>query len=83
MKIGRHEYEIIIGDKFLDNGCVIQLITQSKEKSKFGHKPNPILSKRAVQELKNNYEIELYRYGETNATIIKVIGFIYKKTETI
>lgn len=46
MKIGRHEYEIVKGDKFLDNGHTVQLLTQSKEAISWGHQPHPSLSKR-------------------------------------
>jgi len=61
MKIGRYEYKITEGDKFIDNGACVQLVTQSKENSTWGVTPNPVLSKRAIKELKEmNYEKSNY-----------------------
>ncbi len=51
IKIKRHTYEITNKDSFLDNGACVQLITQSKEKANWGHRPNPILSKKTIKEL--------------------------------
>lgn len=70
MKIGRHEYEIIKGDKFLDNGHCFQLLTQSKEKSEWGHTPLPVLSKRAVAELKKMDNIKKYLYNNIQNCIV-------------
>ncbi len=52
LKIGRHTYEITSEDIFLDNGACVQLLTQSKERSDWGRIPNPVLSKKAIKELK-------------------------------
>jgi len=49
LKISRHEYKITGKDKFMDNGCCVQLLTQSKEKSSWGRIPSPVLSKRAIK----------------------------------
>lgn len=51
IKVGRHTYEIGSGDEFMDNGSCVQLVTQSKERSDWGHTPNPILSKRVIKEI--------------------------------
>lgn len=51
LKIGRHSYDITEEDQFLDNGALVQLVTQSKERSEWGNRPNPHLSKRAIKEI--------------------------------
>jgi len=51
LKIGRHAYKITKDDRFLDNGACVQLLTQSEERSSWGSRPNPVLSKRAIKEL--------------------------------
>ena len=51
LKIGRHEYQITEKDTFMDNGACVLLITQSKEKSDWGRRPHPVLSKRAIKEI--------------------------------
>ena len=51
LKIGRNEYFITNKDRFMDNGACVQLLTQSKEPSKWGRVPNPVLSKLAVKEI--------------------------------
>lgn len=64
IKIGRHEYKITHEDYFVDNGACVQLLTQSNEKSEWGRRPHPVLSKRAVKEIskydrvqkKHNYD---------------------------
>lgn len=51
LKIGRNTYDISSDDRFMDNGSCVQLLTQSKERSGFGFKAHPVLSKRAVAEI--------------------------------
>ena len=51
LKIGRNEYKITESDVFLDNNVCIQLCTQSKEKSTWGKRPYPILSKKAIKQI--------------------------------
>ena len=51
LKIGRNTYTITEDDQFLDNSSSVQLLTQSLERSSWGHKPDPVLSKRAVKEI--------------------------------
>lgn len=51
IKVGRHKYEIGSSDEFMDNGACVQLLTQSKEKSHWGKRPNPVLSKRVIKEI--------------------------------
>ena len=65
MKIGRHEYEITGADKFMDNGACVQLMTQSKEKSMWGHRCSPILSEKLVKAIKKlKRTVHLHNYGE-------------------
>lgn len=52
LKIGRHTYVITELDRFTDNGSCVQLTTQSKERSHWGFRLDPVLSKRAIKELK-------------------------------
>lgn len=58
IKIGRFEYELREGDKFLLNGVSAQLMTQSKEKSDWGRTPMPCLPKRRVKEI---YELPNFK----------------------
>ena len=51
LKTRRHEYDITANDVFMDNGACVQLLSQSKEKSTWGKRPAPILSKMAVQQI--------------------------------
>jgi len=51
IKIGRAEYYITEDDIFLNNGSCVQLLTQSKEKSDWGRRPNPVLSKRVIKQI--------------------------------
>lgn len=51
LKIGRHKYVITENDSFMDNGACVQLLTQSEENSSWGHRPNPVLSKKAIKEI--------------------------------
>lgn len=63
IKIGRHEYEITLNDEFMDNGSCVQLLTQSKEPSKFGRRPLPVLSSRAIKQIYVYARIERRRSG--------------------
>ena len=76
MKIGKYEYDIVVGDKFLDNGVCVQLLTQSKETCrKWGRKPpNPILSKKAIKELHSKFTLKASPYGTTSAIGYTVVG---------
>lgn len=56
LKIGKHEYTITEKDVFLDNGCCVQLLTQSKVFKNWGYM-TPVLSKKAIKELEN-YGVE-------------------------
>lgn len=51
LKIGRHIYKVTDQDKFMDNGKIVQLLTQSKERPYWGRQPNPVLSKRAIKQI--------------------------------
>lgn len=64
IKIGRHDYEISTDDQFMDNGACVQLLTQSKEKSIYGKRPNPVLSKRAVWEINKFSKRQINGYGQ-------------------
>jgi len=76
MKIGRYEYELKKGDKFLDNGACVQLITQSKEKVEWGHAATPKLSKAAIKKLNKMPNIKKYKSTRYTGC------FIYEVTET-
>lgn len=64
LKIGRYTYNITEKDLFLDNGSCVQLTTQSQEKSDWGHKPNPILSKRAIKHISKFTQVCVPYYSE-------------------
>ena len=51
LKIGRHEYVITEDDVFVNNGACVVLATQSKERSDWGYRPAPILSKKAIKQI--------------------------------
>jgi len=72
LKIGRHEYIITSKDRFMDNGACIQLLTQSKEKSKWGSIPTPVLSKRAIKEIKKYTKIQHQDHYETGTQIFSL-----------
>ena len=56
IKIGRHNYTITKEDRFMDNGSVVMLLTQSQEKVIWGHRCNPRLSKKLAKKLYKDYE---------------------------
>jgi len=65
LKINRHVYDITERDRFMDNGCCVQLITQSLEKAEWGRRPSPVLSKRAVKQIGAFSRVEVpHKYGE-------------------
>jgi len=53
LKIGRHNYEITEKDLFLDNGCCVQLLSQSKENPSMwsSSSPKPTLSKKTIKQI--------------------------------
>jgi hypothetical protein len=58
LKVGRHEYKISREDLFMDNGACVQLLSQSREKVRWGKRHAPILSKRAVKEISKFNKIQ-------------------------
>jgi hypothetical protein len=65
IKIGRHNYEIDSSDKFMDNGACVQLLSQSKEKSDWSARPNPVLPKRVVKEISSFSRVQKdHIYGD-------------------
>lgn len=70
IKVGKHEYDIQVGDKFLDNGACVQLLTQSKEKWEWGHQPIPMLSKKAWKQVLNLPSYKKYEYGHSEHSFI-------------
>ena len=56
IKIGRHIYTITKKDRFMDNGSVVMLQTQSQEKISWGHRPVPCLSKKLVKQLYKDHK---------------------------
>ena len=53
LKIGKHKYQITKKDQFMDNGACVQLLSQSKEPSDWGHRASPILSQKAIKQIEN------------------------------
>lgn len=51
IRIKRHTYHIDESDRFMDNGVCVQLLTKSGERSSWGQRIHPVLSKRAVKEI--------------------------------
>jgi hypothetical protein len=76
LKIKRHEYNITEKDEFMDNGSSVQLLTQSRETSTWGSRPNPILSKKAIKQLLAcEHERTIYDSSwSKDTTIIKIKG---------
>lgn len=65
IKIGRHKYTITRDDTFMDNGACVQLTSQSLERSSWGHRADPALSKRAIKEISKFNRIQLqHGYGD-------------------
>ena len=62
LKIGRHKYQITNSDQFLDNGAIVQLRSQSNEKTCWGKRDNPTLSKRAIKEIAAYNRIDLQHH---------------------
>lgn len=59
LKIGRHKYNINKEDEFMDNGSVVQLLTQSNEKLVWGVRPDPTLSKSAIKEISKFKRVDI------------------------
>ena len=72
LKIGRHKYDITKEDEFMDNGACIQLLTQSKEKSSWGRRANPVLSKRAIKEISKYARIDVPNNYQTNVNVFSL-----------
>lgn len=72
IKIGRHEYDISANDVFIDNGSCVQLLSQSKEKSDWGRRPNHVLSKRAIKEISTFKRVPVKHNYSTNVDIFKL-----------
>lgn len=70
LKIGRNEYEITSKDEFMDNGACVQLITQSKERSIWGHRANPVLSKKAIKQISCYDRIKHDRESRFHASVV-------------
>ena len=73
LKIKRHEYDIDSGDSFMDNGACVQLLTQSKEKSGWGRRPNPVLSKKAIKEI-SKYDHIYHEHNYSSGVKIFSLG---------
>lgn len=68
LKIGRKIYFITPDDKFLDNSNCVQLITQLVP----FHRHSPVLSKRAVKELKEHAHTIKSYHGVKGCTVIQL-----------
>ena len=53
LKIGKHTYDITEKDLFLDNGCCVQLLSQSQEKAQRWdrERPCPIVTKKVKKQI--------------------------------
>lgn len=66
IKINRKEYEITTDDRFLDNGCCVQLLTQSKEKTVRFWQATPKLPKRITTKIMKLKLVDVkHNYGST------------------
>jgi len=65
IKIKRHVYNITESDRFMDNGCCVQLMTQTRENATWGRPPLPVLSKREVKRIGAFSRVEVpHQYGK-------------------
>ena len=72
LKIKRHVYDITDRDCFMDNGCCVQLLTQSLESAHWGRRPRPVLSRRAVQQIGAFSRVAVpHKYGD-HVTVFKL-----------
>ena len=69
IKIGRHNYTITEKDRFMDNGSVVQLMTQSLEKFDWGHRASPTLSKKLWKQLYKDYEKTRIEYSDDRGKV--------------
>lgn len=64
IKIGRKEYQITPGDRFMDNGACVQLISQKGPFKKWDY-TSLVLPKREINRLNNLGRIEQpHNYGQ-------------------
>lgn len=78
IKVGRYTYAITPNDRFMDNGRCVQLLTQSKEMTPWGGRPHPVLSKKAVIDLKKFERLEHdheYRGGVSVFSLVDPEGW--------
>ncbi len=68
LKIGRNSYEITANDQFMDNGLCVQLLSQSKEKSVWGKRAHPLLSKKAIKTI-DGYDRIQHDHGYNKETV--------------
>ena len=75
IKIGRNTYDIVPGDKLMDNGACVQLLTQSKLKGSWGSSPHPVLSKAAFGKILAMPNLKKYPYKpeRPDVTIYEVV----------
>jgi hypothetical protein len=67
IKVGRHAYTITKEDRFMDNGSIVMLLTQSQEKLSWGKRGNPCLSRKLVKQLYKDH-------NKTNSEFNNVYG---------
>ena len=64
IKLGRHIYTITVKDRFMDNGSVCMLQTQSQEKISWGHRPDPSVSKKLYKQLCKDHKKTHIEYSD-------------------
>ena len=77
IKVGRNNYTVTSQDRFMDNGSVVQLMTQSKEKLSWGYRCNPTLSKKLYKQLCKDYEKTNIEYSDDYGEVV-YFGFKHK-----
>ena len=66
IKVGRHNYTITEKDRFMDNGSLVQLLTQSLEPLDWGRRGSPTLSKKLYKKLcKDHKKINVEYDGDS------------------
>jgi hypothetical protein len=76
VKIGKFCYLLKEGDKFMDNGACVQLMTQSQEKCfDFSvRRPCPIVSKKVWKEILKNLNYVKQNKENGSYSIFTIIG---------
>ena len=69
IKIGRNNYEITRNDVFMDNGHVVQLLSQSQENLNWGIRSDPCLSKKLYKQLQKDHKKINIKHRNNNCNV--------------